>query len=437
MVEIEVEAIGARGDGVARPPGGAGPVYVPLALPGDRLRVRLEARRGDGWAAREVEALARAPRANPACGHFGDCGGCALQHLPTPAYLEWKRRRVVDALARRGLAGAVEVVAPPRAAPPGSRRRARLRFDGRSRQSGGGGGVRLGFRARASHRTVDVRACAVLLPSILALLPPLRRALSGLEFARDGGEALVTATDGGLDVLLTAPREPGLADRERLAAFAAALDLARLAWRREAGTAAEPIAARRAATVGFGGVAVEPPPGAFLQATAFGEAALREEVLGAVGAGMRLADLFAGCGALGLPAAAARGVALEAFEAEAAMVDALARAARAAGLGQRVRAAARDLERDPLRPEELGRFDVVVLDPPRAGARAQSEALAASPVPVVLMASCDPATFARDARLLVDGGYVLERVVPIDQFLWSGQVELIATFRRKAPVDST
>jgi 23S rRNA (uracil1939-C5)-methyltransferase len=419
VVEVAIERLGAQGDGIGRLGGTL--VFVPLALPGERWRVRLGARRGEGLAAAPVVALASAPRPSPPCPHFGDCGGCQLQHLAAADYAAWQRAIVVQALARRGL-GEVAVAAPE-ITPPASRRRVRLAFAVRA------GKVRLGFRARASHAVIDVAACPVARPEIVALLPALRTLLGALAMARDGGELQITASASGLDLLLTTAAAPGLGEREALAGFAAQHDLARLAWRPAARTPAEPIAARRPVSVRFAGVTVELPPGAFLQATGFAEDAIRSAVAGAIGDARRVADLFAGCGPLGLPLAAAGGR-VRAVDADAPMLAAAQRAARQAGFGARFEVETRDLERAPLAGTELAALDAVILDPPRAGARAQATALAAARVPRVAMVSCHPASFARDARTLVDGGYRLLRVQPIDAFLWSCQIELVGAFER-------
>ncbi|HEX5796546.1 MAG TPA: RsmD family RNA methyltransferase [Geminicoccaceae bacterium] len=425
-VEVVVERLGAQGDGIA--PLGRARVFVPLALPGERWRVRLAARRGADFAATPVAPLAAAPRPPAPCRHFGVCGGCQLQHLAAADYAAWQRQVVVEALARRGLEGVP--VALPERAPPAARRRVRLAFATRS------GAVRLGFRVRAGHALVEVEQCPVARPEIVALLPALRGLLAAPALAGRAGEVQITACASGLDVLLTSAGAPGLAEREALAGFATAQDLARLAWRPDGRTPPEPVVARRAAVVEFAGVAVALPPGAFLQATPFAEDAIRHAVADALGpaagTGAALADLFAGCGTLGLPLAAA-GARVLAVDAEPAMLAAAAQAARRAGCGARFHDQVRDLERAPLAGAELARLDAVVLDPPRAGARAQAAALAASPVPRVAMVSCSPASFARDARTLVDGGYRLLRVQPIDAFLWSSQIELVGAFERPGP----
>jgi 23S rRNA (uracil1939-C5)-methyltransferase len=268
---------------------------------------------------------------------------------------------------------------------------------------------------------VPLAECPVARPAIVALLPALAACLTRCLPVDGAADVRVTVLDGALDVAIDSPTVPGLAAREALAAMATERDLARLTW------SGEPIALRRPVAARFAGIAVAPPPAAFLQATEEGERAIAEAVGAALPPHGKLADLFAGCGTLSLPAAV-RGLTVLAFERDEAACAALDHAARTARLP--VVAAARDLERQPLSGGELDGLAAVVFDPPRAGAAAQAAALAASSVPVVIAVSCHPGSFARDARMLVDGGYRLDSVQPIDQFLWSPHVELVAVFRR-------
>jgi 23S rRNA (uracil1939-C5)-methyltransferase len=420
IVEVSIAAIGGRGDGVAS--WGARKVYVPFTQPDDRLRVRLTARLGDGFAGAPVAWLRRQPTAAPRCSHFGICGGCQLQHLPENGDAAWKRDQVVAALRRRGL-GDVSVE-PTWPAPPACRRRARfafLRWRGR---------VELGFRRRRGHRPVDLVDCAILLPEIVDLVAPLRRLLDALEPAVGQGEVQVTASAAGLDLLLIARTAPSLADREALAAFAVERDLARLSWTEGRGVI-EPIAQLRPVLVRFGGVHVETPPDAFLQTSVPAEEAIRRAVRAAIGSASRVADLYAGCGTFALPLAAEERR-VHAVEADIAMATAMEQASRRAGLAGRIVVEARDLERTPLGGQELADLEAVVLDPPRAGARAQVTALAGSAVAGIAMVSCQPASFARDARILVDGGHRLLWVRPIDAFTWSSRIELVGAFVREA-----
>jgi 23S rRNA (uracil1939-C5)-methyltransferase len=418
--EVTIESIGARGDGVAKL--GAARMFIPLTMPGDRLYVRSIGRRGDDLVGAPLEWLQQAPRAEPPCPHFGTCGGCQLQHVPRAQYRAWKRQQVLVALAHKGLDGIR--VEPLIDGHPGGRRRARFAFERH------GAAVRLGFRERSGRRVVDIGVCPVVAPHLVDLLPALHALLARLDLASGGGEVQVTTSTSGVDLeIIGAP--PSLADREALAAFAQAQDVARISWCSEGASEAEPIVQRRAPSALFGQVPVDLPPGAFLQATAAAEAVIRDAARRAIGDASRIADLFAGCGTFSLPFAAA-GRTVHAVERDPAMLGALEQAARRAGLADRITAERRDLQQAPLAGAELARFDALVVDPPRAGARAQAAALAAAHVARLAMVSCNPATFARDARILIDGGYRCLWVQPIDAFLWSSRIEVVGAFARAA-----
>jgi 23S rRNA (uracil1939-C5)-methyltransferase len=287
--------------------------------------------------------------------------------------------------------------------------------------------VRLGFHARASHRVTDAAGCLVLTPALSALLPPLRDALLAMLADGERIEVTAAATDDGVDLLMEGKRPLSLDSREALAELAIGADLARITWRADR-SFPDPVAIRRPARIAFAGVAVDLPPGAFLQPTVPGEAALVAAVTQALAGSRRLADLYAGCGAFTFPLA--RRARVHAVEGDTEAIGALASAARRATPGQAITTEHRDLASDPLTEEELARFDGVVFDPPRAGAKAQAERLAGSTVSKVVAVSCDPATFARDARILVDGGYRLLEATPVDQFIWSPHVEVVALFAR-------
>jgi 23S rRNA (uracil1939-C5)-methyltransferase len=422
QLELTVETLGAQGDGQARLDEGV--VFLPQILPGERVVARLGTGGAEGQRGEVLELLqASAERVEPPCPHFGPCGGCTLQHLSLDAYRRWKRGLLVEALQRRGFVEAESLVAPLVALPPGSRRRATLAA------MRNGNRVLLGFHGRASHRLEDIRSCLILDSRLFAALQPLRQAFAAVLPEGKELSLALTLTDGGLDLLLSLPAEPDLRGREALAALAEAADLARLSIAVAGGTP-QPLLERRPPRLSFGGVAVTLPPGVFLQATPEGEAALVAAVLDAIPATSEtVADLFSGVGTFTFPLAG-RGHRVHAVEGEAAAVAALEAAARSCGLFGRVTAERRDLERRPVLAEELEGGDVALFDPPRAGAKAQSAELAKSDLPLVVAVSCNPATFARDARTLADGGFRLVGATPIDQFPWTAHLELVAAFQR-------
>jgi len=404
-----IDRLGHQGDGIADT--ADGPLFVPFALPGERVRVVR-----DGARARLVEVLEPSPlRRAPACPHFAVCGGCSLQHLDEAAYLAFKRDMVVTALASRGIAAEVAATVP--AARPGGRRRVTLT----ARRDGGD--VAIGFHGRGSHALIAIAECPVADPAIVAALPRLRDLAHRLAGPREPLKLTVTATPSGLDVAATEAKRIDDAGRRRLVADVERLGLARLA------VDGEVIAAPRPPELAIDGVPVLPPPGGFLQATVEAERSLAGLVVAGVGKARRIADLFSGIGTFALPLA--RLGTVTAIEGDKAAVEALATARRNAADRHPIAVEARDLFRRPLMGKELARFDAVVFDPPFAGAKAQAEALAAVKVARVVAVSCNPATLVRDLAALVAGGYVVETVTPVDQFLWSAHVEVVAVLTRR------
>ncbi len=399
--------MGAQGDGVS-----SEGLFVPLTLPGERVRARREGDRA------ELIAIEQASpdRVIAPCPHFGDCGGCALQHWAREPYLDWKRDQVRLALARVGLETEIGLAF---AAGPGTRRRLALhaRKDGRE--------VRLGFKARRSWRVVDLQICVIAEPALVSALPTLRRLAEPFLAGPKSAPTLhVTTTLSGLDIDVTGVARPGLsADAVgRVARIATQADVARVTL------SGEMIYQSRQVMTRVGPAAVALPPGAFLQATAGAEAAMGDIVVEAARGARRAADLFCGVGAFAFRLAETASVL--AADASAPAITAL-RAALATAPGLKpITAEARDLERRPVLAEDLKGIDLAVFDPPRAGAQAQAAQLAASRVPRIVAVSCNPATFARDARILVDGGLRLDQVEVVDQFLWSPHIELVATFSR-------
>jgi 23S rRNA (uracil1939-C5)-methyltransferase len=393
------------------------------ALPGEQVRARPVARRGEGWAATTEAVLApSAERIAPPCPHFGTCGGCALQHWQEDAYLAWKSGLLEVALRRAGYDA--PALAPITCTPP----RARRRMDLAVRRVGHA--VRLGLHEAGGREVVDLRCCEVLHPALAALLDPLRAVLAELAALRREGSVAANLLREGPDLLLRTDAELSATDRARLAGFAQAHRLPRIAWAR--GAAAPEVAAQHgSATIAFHGVTVAPPPGAFLQASEAGEAAIVAVVLAGLPerlpARAHIAELYAGCGTLSFALAARARVA--AFEGDAAACAALSAAANHSGLAGRITIAQRDLARRPLSAAELAGFATLVLDPPHAGAAAQMPPIIAARVPRVIYVSCNPAALARDAAMLRAGGYALVSATPIDQFRWSARLESVAVFR--------
>lgn len=382
--------IAARGDGVT-----SSGRHVSFGVPGDALL-------DDG-------ALAPGPHhQEPPCRHFPECGGCRLQHADDEAYKGYLVSRIETALAQHQLSSEIR---DPHLSPPYSRRRATLRT---LRVANG---AVVGFNAEKSHRIVDMRECHILRPELFALVGPLRTLLAGLLPPTGQAEVKLTLVDQGADLQFVGIQADGLAAMEQLTSFALERRLARLSL--DLGFGAETVYEPQPAMVTLSGNPVQFPVGGFLQATQDGEAALVACVQEAVSTAQSIADLFAGLGTFALAVHSSY-----AAEASRDAATALKRAAPAMAVEHR------DLYRRPLDASELKRFDAIMLDPPRAGAAEQASVLAGSTVSRIAYVSCNPATFARDARMLVDGGFALEWVRPVGQFRWSTHVELAACFSR-------
>ena len=380
--------VAARGDGVTE-----NGRHAAFAAPGDTLSA-------DG-------AVVPGPHhQTPPCGHFPRCGGCQLQHLDDESYAGFVTDRIASALDAQGLTAPLR---PAHLSPPRSRRRATLHAETK------GGRVLIGFSEEKSHAIVDIVECHILAPELFALVAPLRGLLQRLGFKRRG-DVHLTLADQGADILVTSFSPDGLEAAEAIIGFCERHGVARFAV--DDGMGPETRWEPEPVTITLGGVGVPLPPGAFLQATRDGEAAL-------VAAVTETADLFAGLGtfALALPG--------KVYAAEGARDAILSLKGAANACGRAVFAEHRDLYRRPLTKAELDRFDAIVLDPPRAGARDQAEALASAAVGAVAYVSCNPSSFARDARMMVDQGWSLEWVQPVGQFRWSTHVELAARFVRQ------
>ena len=396
-VTVTIDGLGQRGEGLAEHDGKR--LFVPYTLPGETVDIEIDGDRGTLVSLRDGSP----DRVEPFCGYFGACGGCALQHAGPDRYASFKQNLVVEALRHRRIETNVSPLVDARGE---GRRRATLHATRNA----------AGYMRARSHDLLDIEACPILVPGLRQTAPRIARVIGA---AIGEGDILVTATDMGLDV---AVRPAKRARPERLVPLARQLGLTRLA------VAGETVFQLAPPTLRISRSTVELPAGSFLQATATAEEALAALVIGAVGKSRSVADLFSGIGPFALRLAETSRVA--AFDTDRAAIAALAHAVRYTRGVKAVTATARDLFRDPLAPVELAPFDAVVFDPPRAGAEAQARELAASKVKTVVGVSCDPRSFARDASILIAGGYRLEAAIPVDQFAWSPHVEVVGVFRR-------
>jgi len=400
---LAVERLGHQGDGIA-----PGPIFVPLTLPGEVVEGEVV----DGRMVLPRILQASDHRQKSPCPHYRACGGCTVQHARDPFVADWKIAVVQNALEAQGLSAPIKGIST---SPPGTRRRTTLH--GRRTRTG----ALVGFHGRASDLLTEIPGCLVLDPALLALLPALRE-ITDLIGSRKGElDFALTLTGSGIDLAMTGTARDLLPSEIEKVLLVTGDQLCRLSWNGEV------LAQLHPAHLRIAGTDISLPPNAFLQATPQGEAALIDYVTRFCTGSERIADLFAGIGTFALPLAASANV--SAFEGDDAMRRALARAAHESG--RQVTAQTRDLFRQPLEPDELAAIDAVVIDPPRAGAEAQSITLAASSVAKIASVSCNPVTFARDAKILVAGGYTLKSIDVIDQFRWSAHVELVALLAKE------
>ena len=406
-MKLTIERLGHLGDGIAQGPEGA--IYVPGMLPGEEVEGELQ---GDTLMQTRI-VTPSANRVKPPCSHAKTCGGCMMQHASDSFVADWKLGIVKGALAGQGLEAEFR---PILTSPPQSRRRATIA----ARRTKNG--ALMGFHARASDTLVDVPNCQLLHPDLMATFPGLQ-ALVKLGGSRTAEVSLtVTRSISGADVMVVGGKELDGPLQMELARITETYGFARLTWN------GDTVALRTAPMQRFGRALVSPPPGAFLQATIEGESALLRSVALAIGAAKKITDLFAGVGTFALPLAERAEV--HAVEGEARMTAALEKAAHNTEGLKRVTVETRDLFRRPLEDDEFKGVEAVVIDPPRAGAEAQMAVLARSKVPVIASVSCNPVSFARDAKVLIAGGYHLDWVQVVDQFRWSAHVELVARFSR-------
>jgi 23S rRNA (uracil1939-C5)-methyltransferase len=408
--EVRIDAIGRQGDGVAET--AQGRVHVAYTLPSERVEIARQAgHQGErGTLLRIVEPSA--DRIAPRCKHFGECGGCALEHWKAEPYLDWKRALVVEAMAREGVSAAIAETIPAY----GAGRIRAVFHSGRGENK-----AAVGFAKRRSHEIVDLEECPVLEPQLEASLPLARELTKILLSAGKPIDLHITLAERGLDIDIRGPGKLAKPIESKVVSFAADKKILRISLH------GEPLAQLMPPTHLAGDVRVNIPPGPFLQATAEGERLLAAKVLQAAEGAKSAADLFCGIGTFALRLA--NGVKVAAFDNHEPSIFSLQAAAKSPGL-KPVTASTRDLFRWPLVADELKKIDFVVLDPPRQGAEAQARELAKSKVKKIAYVSCDADTFARDAKILTDGGYKLGEVTPIDQFQYSPHIELMGVFRR-------
>lgn len=407
---VRITRLGAQGDGIADTE--SGPLFVPFALPGEMAKIEVDKNRGELIALDEPAAM----RIKPPCPHFGPdgvrCGGCSLQHMRRAEYESWKRQLVVDALAARGISADIE---PLVSCAPRTRRRAV--FSARKTAEG----IVFGFHQAATHRIVPIDSCPVLSPAIEQRLGELKALAQHLSADTKPFRITVLATTSGLDVTVQQSRLP---EKMRQAAIMMAIKigLARLSL------ADDILIEQHKPVLDFSGVSVSPPPGAFVQASKDAQSTMTDLVARHLSDAKKTVDLFSGCGTFTLCLAA--GSAVHAVESDGAAIAALDRAARHHNGLKSVTTERRDLFRRPLRASELKTFNAAVFDPPRAGAGAQSAELANASMKKIAAVSCNPTTLARDLRLLIDGGFRIKSVTPVDQFLWAPHVEMVALLER-------
>lgn len=421
MFSLAIDKLGAQGDGIGEHENL--PVYVPGALPGELVTVSVVEKKRGGLNTKlvSVDQPSRS-RKLPDCKHFGICGGCQLQHLTDDYYKKWIAERASIALGQHGFENVS--VLDPVFAPPASRRRVSFKVHK------GGSGLVLGFNAKNSHQIVNLGECPVTSSAIMDIVPQLKFTLNKILPPRTIATVYGTVASNGLDILIDAPLELDLPGRELLADFADDFDIASLHWQHDGFM--DPVSIRREPVMNFAGVKVPLPPASFIQTSAECEQTMVDHVVNACEGYGRVADLFCGLGTFSFPLALKHQVlAAEGAQQPLKCLEAGRNFSAAQGIKlKQIVSKHRDLFRRPLTATELNGFEAVVIDPPRAGAQAQMTEIAKSSVKRVVSVSCNPNTFARDARILADGGYCLDSILPVDQFLWSSHLEVVGVFTR-------
>ena len=417
-VDLKITELGAAGDGIAHSNGKT--YYVPYTLPGDIITAEEGEKKGKGFTA-ELSSIVTPSdlRTKPPCKHFGTCGGCSLQHMQDDALAEWKIQLIRENLSRAGIEDVT--FNPVQTSPAHSRRR--VEFVAAKRKKG----VMIGYHLKRSHQINDIGECPLINKELMALVQPLRLLLSDIMPRNSRARLILTNSPNGPDLLISAEFSVDLDIREKLASFAAEYGLSRICWLDQTDKYLETVCEFKPVEIPIGQSKVAISPGGFLQATQEGQETLINLTLSEIPSGAAIADLFAGCGSFTLPATAVAKH-ITAYENDLYLINALKKSANTNMLP--ITAEERDLFRNPVPAHELNNFDCVIIDPPRAGASAQVEEIGYSTLKKVIFISCSPASFSRDAQHLIEAGYQMGPVTPIDQFRWSNHVELFATFTR-------
>lgn len=415
--KVIIDALGGRGDGIVN--SSSGVVYVPYSVTGDEVDIKLQGNKGRLHHIHKKSSH----RIDPICDHFTKCGGCAVQHVESEYYKEWKTGLLRTALQNQGVNDAI--ISPLKISPIESRRRTSLHAIGR-----GNGSIVLGYAEKGSHNLIDISMCPILVPEIVKFINPLRVFLKKILSAKQKMAIQITSGDNGLDVVFKSKGEVNLNLRMDLAEFAQKNDIARVSWF-DTGLKTpyyEMLAERRKPFVLFADQKVFFPEGAFLQATKEGQNILISEMLKAIEIGDRVVDLFSGCGTFSI--AAAHKANVHAVENNEEMLAALRNSANMMKGIKSVTTELRDLFLRPLLPHELNEYDVAIIDPPRAGAKHQMAEVIQSDIKKLVMVSCNPITYARDVQLLNEAGFKMGVVTPVDQFLYTSHLEIISVFTR-------
>lgn len=420
--ELKIDRIGGKGDGISQKDNKS--FFIPGTLPGEKVIIRPLLRTSEGIFGQLNEViLSSNDRVEAPCAYFGSCGGCALQHWNDNSYQKWKYSRVVNSIENiRSKDTFVENLIPAKL---GTRRRAELSIKQLKSKS------IIGFHERESNRIIDIEVCSVLHPSFFKFASSFRNISRHLLHPGESARASINLLDTGMDVLLFLPNEPTLEGLEAINEIANIHNLCRVSVRLHSSNNPDqtiPILNRTPATITFSGVEVTPPPGTFLQATKQGSDSITEAVLSGVVGATKIIELFSGCGTLSIPLHNQGEV--HAVEGDLLAATALRKAANKASISGRLSVENRDLSKRPILGEQLSKYDALVFDPPRSGAKKQAEQIAIGGPAKVVAVSCNPNTFSRDASILINGGYKIKKVTPIDQFLWSPHVELVAHFER-------